>query len=446
MTPLHVESLSSPIYSSERALMDYTTVKGIQQRTGVEKKNLIVFILKEVLDNALDFLEIRGHNRGIEPIVKVIVTQKKIIVSNSNFGLESFTKERIKSIFTFDKFYSSKRNIYRVSRGHLGDALKSLICIPYALATESGIQGWNEPLIITDGDNNKSFLIRLVLDRIEQTINTKIETQSIVATIDGFTSIEVNFPTHENHYQLRTFLRDYARLNPHITFDFDIYPDLDEENKAREQSFLPQTQKLSQWSNRPSIHYYSLAEFQQLIYGIDDNNTIAYDVIRLFREATNISRNDTKMIIGQLKQDGERIIQLYSKLRDIFHSRTKLETQFDTNKKIRQEAIKNRVEQFGYKVSNTKYRLVHASVDDGDRVVKFPFIFEIAILHTSNASTLHVVNGINSSARYDNPFQGKYTNTYESEYIWRKKDTKQVLSMKFKQNTVILTLKKSPRK
>ncbi len=393
--------------------MDYTTVKGIQQRTGVEKKNLIAFLLKELLDNALDFLETHGHGRGIEPIVKVIVTQEKIIVSNSNFGLESFTKDRIKSIFTFDKFYSSKRNIYRVSRGHLGDALKSVICIPYALATENGIQGWNEPLVMTDG-SNKSFLIRLILDRLKQTINTKIEIQPKLTSTNGFTSVEVNFPVHENHSQLRTYLRDYARLNPHITFDFDIYPDLDEENTARERYFLPQTQKLSQWSNRPSIHYYSLPEFQQLIYGIEDNNTIAYDVIRLFREATNISRNDTKMTIGQLKHDGEKIIELYSKLRDIFHTRIKLETQFDTNKKIRQEAIKNRVEQFGYKVSNIKYRLVHAAVDgDGDSDAKFPFIFEITILHTSNASTSYVVNGINSSARYDNPFQGKYTNTYE---------------------------------
>lgn len=424
MTPLHGESSSNPIYSSEKALMDYTTVKGIQQRTGVEKKNLIVFLLKELLDNALDFLETRGHGRGIEPIVKVLVTQEKIIVSNSNFALGSFTEDRIKSIFTFDKFYSSKRNIYRVSRGHLGDALKSVICIPYALATENEIQGWNEPLIITDGSNNKSFLIRLKLDRIEQTINTKIETQPGVTSTSGFTSVEVNFPVHENHYQLRTFLRDYARLNPPITFDFDIYPDLDEENIARERDFLPQTQKLSQWSNRPSIHYYSLPEFQQLIYGIEDNDTIAYDFIRLFREATNISRNDTKMTIGQLKHDGEKIIELYSKLQDIFHTTTKLETQFDTNKKIRQEAIKNRVEQLGYNVSNIKYRLVHASVDDGDSDAKFPFIFEIAILHTSNASTSYVVNGINSSARYDNPFQGKYTNTYEWTTLGGKKQQK----------------------
>ena len=51
---------SKQIFSSEKGLMDYISVKGIQQRTGVEKDNLILFILKELLDNSLDFLETNG--------------------------------------------------------------------------------------------------------------------------------------------------------------------------------------------------------------------------------------------------------------------------------------------------------------------------------------------------------------------------------------------------
>jgi hypothetical protein len=398
---------SKQFFSSERELMDYISIKGIQQHTGVEKDNLIFFILKELLDNALDFLETFGHrNKDQEPIVKGVLTQQKIIISNSNFGLESFGEDRIKSIFTFDKFYSSKRNIYRVSRGNLGDALKSVICIPYALAEDNEIKGWNKPLIITE-NGTKSYLVHLKVDRIEQTINTEIESQSIVAAEDsGFTSIEVNIPIHEKHYQLRTFLRDYARLNPHITFDLDIYPDLEEEG-VRESHHLPQTEKLdTDWHNRPSIHYYSLPEFQQLIYGIDENDTIAYDVLKLFREASNIRRNDAKMTVGELKRDSEKVSELYSKLRHVFCSTPKLETQFNNNRKFRQEALKSRVEQFGYKVSNVRYRLVHAIADDESNGIKFPFIFEIAIFRIPNLPHTYVVSGINSSTRYDNPYSG----------------------------------------
>ena len=342
----------------------------------------------------------------------MVLTQQKIIVSNSNFGLESFSEDRIKSIFTFDKFYSSKRNIYRISRGNLGDALKSVICIPHALAADNGIEEWNEPLIITE-DGTKSYLVRLKLDRIEQSINAEIESRLLVITSDsGFTTIEVSIPIQKNHYQLRTFLRDYAILNPHITFDFDIYPDLEKEG-VRKRYYLSQTQKFdTDWHNRPSIHYYSLPEFKQLIYGIDENNKIAYDVLKLFREATNISRKDAEMTIGELKGDIEKITELYSKLRHILHATTKLETQFNTNKKSRQEALKSRVEQLGSKVSNVRYRLVHAFVDGDNSGIKFPFIFEIAILGTPYLSHSYVVNGINSSTRYDNPFRGKYTSTY----------------------------------
>ena len=192
-----------------------------------------------------------------------------------------------------------------------------------------------------------------------------------------------------------------------------IFIQILEKEGGRERYYLPQTQKFdTDWHNRPSIHYYSPSEFQQFIYGIDDKNKIAYDVLKLFREASNISRNDTKMTIGELKRDTEKIAELYSKLRHVLGTTTKLEVQFSTNKKLRQEAIKNRVQQLGYKVSNVKYRLVYAFADDDNSGIKFPFIYEIAILGTPNLSHSYVVNGINSSARYDDPFDGEYTDTY----------------------------------
>ena len=89
------------------------------------------------------------------------------------------------------------------------------------------------------------------------------------------------------------------------------------------------------------------------------------------------------MTIGELKRDTEKITELYSKLRHILHATTKLETQFNTNKKLRQEELKNRVEQLGCKVSNVRYRLVHDFVDDDKSGIKYPFIFEIAILRDS---------------------------------------------------------------
>ena len=55
--------------------MDYTTVKGIHQRTGVKKGDLLAFVLKELLDNAVDFVEQYGRNS--EHIIKVVTEKGK---------------------------------------------------------------------------------------------------------------------------------------------------------------------------------------------------------------------------------------------------------------------------------------------------------------------------------------------------------------------------------
>jgi hypothetical protein len=83
-----------------------------------------------------------------------------------------FTLEMLYSIFSFDSFFSSKRNQYRITRGALGDALKEVISIPYAKAKEYHNIEWNEPLIISSG--KQRFSVYLKVDRINQKIDAQI--------------------------------------------------------------------------------------------------------------------------------------------------------------------------------------------------------------------------------------------------------------------------------
>jgi hypothetical protein len=51
------------IFSSQKSkFADYTIWKGIQNRTGIEKEHAVVFLVKEILDNALDCLETMHNN------------------------------------------------------------------------------------------------------------------------------------------------------------------------------------------------------------------------------------------------------------------------------------------------------------------------------------------------------------------------------------------------
>ena len=133
--------------------MDYVKSKGIQTRTGVEKKDFGIFVLKELIDNAVDFIEEHVSHfkkKDEKPIINVIIDQTnsitKIKVINSNAEIDVFSENLVRQIFNFNKFYSSKRNRYHSTRGALGDALKEVLCVPYALADKKEIEDSNHGL------------------------------------------------------------------------------------------------------------------------------------------------------------------------------------------------------------------------------------------------------------------------------------------------------------
>jgi hypothetical protein len=46
------------VFSSQKSqLAEYTTWNGIENKTGIEKQDAAIFLVKELLDNALDYLE-----------------------------------------------------------------------------------------------------------------------------------------------------------------------------------------------------------------------------------------------------------------------------------------------------------------------------------------------------------------------------------------------------
>ena len=221
------------IYSTQRSQMDYITWKGIENRTGIEKHNIYEFVLKDLLDNAVDVRN--SCHMMILPLhgQKFMLASKKqlqqrlfhMVVRNSNFsGKDAFSRPMLESIFNFDRFYSSKRNQFKINKGALGDAFKEILCIPYALAREEGIEEWNEPLIIRDYNANRIFSIHLIVDRINQTIHSEIQESSIAKTssegVSGTTEIEITLPVANGadrslllYYAIR-----YATFVTHIRF------------------------------------------------------------------------------------------------------------------------------------------------------------------------------------------------------------------------------------
>lgn len=175
----------------------------------------------------------------------------------------------------------SKRNQYKISRGALGDAFKAILCIPYALAKEEQNIEWNEPLIIRS--HQTSFLVRLIVDRVNQTIHTTIKEERQRRLARKFAEIEVRLPIPRDNLdftRLRYFLTEFTTFNPHIGFTFRI------KDTSNDTLNFPQVQPIiTKWTNQTSIYYYTLSEFENLIFGLENNDASSYDVIKkIFRE------------------------------------------------------------------------------------------------------------------------------------------------------------------
>jgi hypothetical protein len=412
-------------FSSQKRIMDYITLQGIENRTGFETRNLFTLLMKELLDNAVDFLEMQYSGISINTELEnreaknvgqadLVVTIRKeanylsLTVKNSNkVGKATFSKDLLQQVLSFDRYYSSKRNQYKISRGALGDALKEILCIPYALAREDQSE-WNEPLIIRvkTYDVRQTFSISLVIDRIDQTLQPQIvELNKLEKCLtqeeekSNFTEIELRIPELDGYKQdmdqLRRFLINYATINTHIGFTFNLPCNSSISNNTGQQyttlSF-PQVQPInSKWTNISSIYYYTLSEFQKFILGIDNNSLYVYDIIqKTFREGTNLKRtgNLTSMTAGQIKQSPEHISQLYSQLRNTMKpisSPSNLSLPFDVNKKARIQAFKKRLEQRGILLdaSDIKYKSKY-SYFRTDGGIEYPFFFEIVVVRSKN--------------------------------------------------------------
>src|SRR5215469_13506187 len=430
------------LYSSEKLSMDYVTLAGINTRTGVAQRQLALFVVKELIDNALDDLEkklINTNRTSIAgPQARIYITKGRkyveIRVQNSN-GISGFTQNTIKSIFDFGRFYSSKRNQFKICRGALGDALKEVSCIPHALADHHGIEGWNEPLTIRSGD--KSYLIRLIVDKVKQTIHSEIQVKEKVHT--STTQVEVRIPNVKtlDIKSIEFLIIEYALLNPHIHFQVESkFEDVDEVNKPEQANptiiDLPNTaEKIQAMSNLSSIYYYSPSNFHRLILGSSKQTdlTPAYDVMKeLFREASNLKKDQALATLSQLKSDLSKRKDLYCKMRSVMKPKSKLDLLFDV--KDRQESIKKTIECLGYEVADIKYKRKHGYYESEDGSFEFPFFFEVAIVNTTNLRrNLLYIEGINSSPQhYYQCLQGP-----PDTFIWqarnKKKSSSSILEM-----------------
>lgn len=236
-TSPHTTTRTAPpkdIFSSKKHSMDYVTVDGIVLRTGhADKKYWYLLCIKELLDNASDFLW-KNYQGASDTAITVDITKTNdsmlhIKARNTN-SKNIHTFENLAAIFDYGMRYGSKQNQRIISRGMLGDAMKQILSWPYVLihTKDDGNsftnKQWTQPLII--GNNGIERQIFLHVDKGNQVIDVEIKQEPIELPFTD-TEIELTWPINDDDVNLdihtiEEFCRQYPILTTDISFKFRL--------------------------------------------------------------------------------------------------------------------------------------------------------------------------------------------------------------------------------
>ncbi len=119
-------------------LLDFCSRKELIAQTGHQPDAWPLVVLKELMDNALDACE----EAGVEPEITVKVDDGGITVTDNGPGIPP---ETITDVLDFSVRVSSREAYVAPDRGAQGNALKTIIAMPYVLDGDQGVLVVSEP-------------------------------------------------------------------------------------------------------------------------------------------------------------------------------------------------------------------------------------------------------------------------------------------------------------
>jgi hypothetical protein len=327
-------------------MMDYVTEEGIIKRTGyTDKKDWYLLVIKELIDNAIDWKWKYCQGRDDSKItVEITITKDRLFkckVRNTNLeNIPVFSDKVASNIFDYEKTYGSKQNEFKISRGTLGDAMKYILALPYVLtnlgrdkSNDFEDKQWEIPMYIRHNGIERKVL--LVVDEANGTIEPHITPSDKARPISHTdTEIEVTYPMidevtpNKEGYRssrylelsdIKNYCLDHIAGTTDISFEIKLTDNLTSETPIVEEINQPATHPISDdWSNLPSILAYTPQEFRQKIFGVDDKiSTTIYQVLRTFKQGTQLKKtSDLDKPISTLVKDPKKVQALYYKLRE----------------------------------------------------------------------------------------------------------------------------------
>jgi DNA topoisomerase VI subunit B len=229
-------------------LLDFCSEKELVAQTGHDVEEWPLVILKELADNALDACE----EAGVPPEIAVKVEDGRISVSDNGPGIPPST---VDGVLDYSVRVSSREAYVAPDRGAQGNALKTILAMPFVLHGELGRVD-----ISARGQRHE---VRFAVNRIRQ--EPMVTREMVAADQQEGTTITVHWPAlcldtlEDCRERFLQIAADYAFLNPHLRLTLEWGRDRSE--------FTPTDPGWSKWrpSDPTSPHWYGPDEFKRLI-------------------------------------------------------------------------------------------------------------------------------------------------------------------------------------
>ncbi|RDL51840.1 Type 2 DNA topoisomerase 6 subunit B [Ensifer sp. M14] len=385
-------------------LLDFVGRRELQAQTGHDVSDWPLVILKELVDNALDACE----DANIVPVIGIAVHgDGSIVVTDNGPGLPAST---IESILDFTMRVSSREAWVSPSRGAQGNALKTLVAMPFALDQEEA-----QVISITSRDQRHSIGFKVDQIRQEPQIDYRVE------AVDWKKGTEIRIPWPDQacsilERAMDRFLqiaKDYCWLNPNLSMTVDLLED--------RHVITATDEGWSKWktSDPTSPHWYSRDRQVRLIAALlshDADNgrgRTLREFVGQFRGFSGSAKQKTVLdeldllrapltaLVRGGAVDENMAARLFAVMAE--HSAPVKPKLLGS---IGRDHLFERCMAIGADMETFQYRKAEDYSDDG-----LPFITETAFAYLGETGLAHfgdcrsIVTGINWSACINNPFR-----------------------------------------
>jgi DNA topoisomerase VI subunit B len=391
-------------------LLEFCSEKELINQTGHAVSEWPLVVLKELVDNAIDACE----EAEVAPAITVSVRGGKITVADNGSGIGA---KVVKSILDYHTRTSSREAYVSPTRGAQGNALKTILAMPFVLDGSKG-----ETIIEAQGIAHR---IVFTVDHVRQ--EPRIEHDRTTSDVKIGTRITVQWPVSarskpanaKSHFL--QFVEGFGWLNPHLTLELDW--------EGEQSRIDPTDPAWTKWrpSDPTSPHWYNEERLARLIgaYVARDQDRrreprTVREFIAEFRGLTGTAKQKAVLdtidasrvalpaFFGTNGINRRRIGALLAAMQN--HTRPVKPKDLGV---IGQNHLRTRFTAAGADEKTFRYSRQYV---DGE----LPQIVEVAFGYCPENSRRHIVTGVNWSPGIVNPFRvlgayGQSLDTYLSE-------------------------------